>query len=210
MKEKFEPKIGNIDTPKVPDADTPRIPGVSNTPESVTHREAHAEGVVGPALEKEITVTRNFILEKYSIPPEHVFIVPLMPSEKPQRNIRAFSLLTNTENPDLNFYAEGHIAHAVLYNALIDEFGGEIGVSHYEDLFEEKKDVVTLKEGWITRKGFLDPFHNGFKEFPAIRRDLVGQLEESRDINGLSEEEIHEIEKGEHDLPNWFLSAASS
>lgn len=192
----------------IPGVTTPRVPGASDQPSSAAHREAHEKGIFGGALEQEISVTRSLILEKYSIPKENVWIFSQVKSEKPVRKIRAFSILSNSENPDQSFYAEGHAAHAALNNNLIEEFGSKIGVSKYSDLVDQ--DTFTLKSPWIIRKGFLDPFHNGFKSFPAIRSELIEQFEEHKGLNGISDEEMHSIQNGKRNLPNWFLSGDSS
>ena len=104
MKEEFIPKVS-----------TPRIPNVSQQPASEAYREAHAEGRLPDAAEEEIAVTRIFILEKYSIPPENVLVFTPVKSKKPQRQIRAFSIIVNTENPEMSFYAEGHAAQQCHY-----------------------------------------------------------------------------------------------
>jgi len=217
MKEEFVPKIESIskspdiDDPElIPELITPKVPGVSgSSPSSRAHHEAHAKGEFHEASEEEISVTRIFILAKYAIPPENVIIIPHKPSNKPQRQARVFSILTNTENPQKNFYAEGHTAHVALNGAIIEKFGKEIGVSSFPELFD--KETSEIKKPWVYRKGFLDPFHNGFAEFPAIRRELIiDEIDESKQINGLSEEEIKAMKKKKRGLPNWFLSADTS
>ncbi|PIR68083.1 hypothetical protein COU49_02805 [Candidatus Nomurabacteria bacterium CG10_big_fil_rev_8_21_14_0_10_35_16] len=197
MKEEFIPHIA-----------TPKIPEVSQTPASAAYKEAHAEKKLADHLEEEITVTRIFILEKYAIPPEHVLVISPSKSNKAQRHIRAFSILSNTENPKNSFYAEGHTAHVTLHHALIEKFSKEIGVLNLMELFDSE--TFALKKPWVIRKGFLDPFHNGFREFPSIHNELVEQLEECREINGISEDEIYAMEKDECELPNWFLSSDTS
>lgn len=193
-----------MDERLIPKVSTPKISGVSDKPNSRSFQEAHAEGQLGDAMEEEIAVTRIFILEKYSIPPGHVLVFSPSKSKRPQREIRVFSILSNTENPSQSFYAEGHTAHAVLNKAIVAEFGKKIGVLSFNDLIDQEN--MELKKPWVIKKGFLDPFHNGFKEFPNIREDLIGQIEEAKDLNGLSDEEVHSIENGNHGLPNWFLS----
>jgi hypothetical protein len=199
MKEKFIPKIS-----------TPRIPSTSDQPSSLAHKEAHASAVLneGEALENEISVTRTFILDKYSIPPENVLIFSPLRSKKPQRKIRAFSILSNLEKPEQNFYAEGHTAHAALNQELVMKFGSKMGVKNYNDLVDQV--TFTMKAPWVMRKGFLDPLHNGFRGFPAIRRELVEQFGENKELNGVSTEEVHQIAKGKLGLPNWFLSGDTS
>ncbi len=193
MKERFIPKIS-----------TPKVHGASDEPSSTSFREAHAEGLVHDAPEKEISLTRNLILKKYSIPVENVLVVAPSKSKKIQRLIRAFSILINTKDPALNFYAEGHYAHAVLNKAMVKEFSRKVGVGDFTDLINEE--TMELKEPWVVKKGFLDPFHSGFQEFPSIRQDLIEQIEEARDQNGISEQDMHSIETGNTSLPNWFLS----
>src|SRR5688572_4772585 len=106
----------------IPNVSTPRIPGASDEPSNRSFKEAHAEGRLHDAQEEEIAVTRIFILEKYSIPPEHVLVFSPSKSKKSQRQIRAFSILSNPENPNQSFYAEGHTAHVVLNRAIVEEF----------------------------------------------------------------------------------------
>ena len=187
---------------------TPRVPGASDQPSGATHKEAHAKDVLINASEREISITRALILEKYSIPLENVLIFSPSKSGKPQRKIRAFSILSNSEKPEQSFYAEGHTAHAALNHALIAEFGSKIGVSNFSDFVDQE--TFALKSPWIIRKGFLDPLHNGFKSFPAIRGELVEQFEEHKTLNGVSDEEMNSIQNGKHSLPNWFLSGDSS
>ncbi len=196
MKEEFIPKIS-----------TPKIPDVSEEPASKAFHEAHMEGLLQEASEEEISITRIFILEKYAIPPEHVIVIAPLSLKKSQRQIRAFSILTNTEDPQNGFYAEGHTNHATLYNAIVAKFGQKMGIANFSNLFDED---YNLKKPWVIRKGFLDPLHNGFAKFPAIRRELVEQLDETKELNGLSGDEIKAIKKKKCGLPNWFLSADSS
>lgn len=195
----------------IPGVTTPRVPGASDQPSSAAHREAHVKeklDVRSFDFEKEIAVTRSMILEKYSIPPENVLIFSPSKSGKPQRKIRAFSILSNSEKSEQIFYAEGHTAHAALNNAIVAEFGNTIGVPSFSDLVDQE--TFTLKSPWVIRKGFLDPFHNGFSSFPAIRGALMDQLKEHHDLNGLSEDEVSAIKKRSRSMPNWFLSGDSS
>ena len=196
MKEEFIPNIS-----------TPQIPDVSEEPASKTFHEAHMEGLLHEAPEEEISITRIFILKKYAIPPEHVIVIAPLSLKKSQRQIRAFSILTNTEDPQSGFYAEGHTNHATLYNAIVEKFGQKIGIQNFGNLFDED---YNIKKPWVIRKGFLDPLHNGFEKFPNIRKALIDQLDASKNLNGLSVEEIKAMKKKKCGLPNWFLSADSS
>jgi hypothetical protein len=187
--------------------ETPRIPG-TNTPGSSAYKETHRDTEFIEVNEKDIAITRRFILDKYKIPDVNTYIYEYKDRSKPQRKIRAFIMLTNTEDPNLNFYAEGHIAHAVLNRALTKEFGKKINVQDFSDLIDEESE--DFKPPWVARKGFLDPFHNGFKNFPEVRRTLIKQIKENQRINDLSDDAIRDMENGDSEIPNWFLSGDSS
>lgn len=188
---------------------TPEIPGASDRAETGVHSEAHEETFAVEANEGKVTETRDFILQKYNIPRENIIIQPVIKdSRKKQRKIRAFSLLQNSENPELSFYAEGHTAHVALNRLIVNEFGEKMRIENMEDLIEDE--TLEYKKPWVYRKGFLDPLHNSFKDFPSIHESLLKQLRRNQEINGVNEEQMIKIENGEQELPNWFLSADSS
>ncbi|MBU6447449.1 hypothetical protein KGQ24_01230 [Patescibacteria group bacterium] len=187
--------IRGVDTPRVPQTDSPG---------SKAHRESHATGEYVEANEEDIALTRQFILNKYHVPPENVAIYEYKNRSKPQRKIRAFVLFTNNDDPQKNFYAEGNTAHAALNNMLGVEFANKLGVSDIHQLFDDE--TFLPKRPWVFRKGFLDPFHNGFKNFPGLREALLEEVEENKEINGLSDKGMESMANGDEDLPNWFLS----
>ncbi|MDD5294485.1 MAG: hypothetical protein PHP21_00980, partial [Patescibacteria group bacterium] len=134
-------------------------------------------------------------------------VVSMPTAEGEKRRIRAFMIVerrkeeekSSVESEENNkYFADGHLAHADLLRELFKRFP-ELGTL-------EKGNKIPddfLKE-WVTKKGFIDPNANGFKNFPEIRfafKRLI--LEKNRDK--LTDEERKEVESDEIDLPNWFM-----
>lgn len=183
-------KLKGLGTPRVPDASRSQNP---------IFKEVHAEGKIGRADEEELLKTREFILDKYQIPRDNCI---LMPSIEKGRKIRAFTILENRADPFLICYGEGHTSHALLLNMIMEKFGDQLGIHNREEIDDD------FDKDWITRKGFLDPYQNGFNNFPRARGGLITVLKENADINGYTPEESAEIVEGK--VPNWFLSGDSS
>ncbi|MEK7136440.1 MAG: hypothetical protein AAB821_02515 [Patescibacteria group bacterium] len=173
--------------------ETPRVPEASKS-ENPIFREVHAAGetptVVSETTIEAIEETRESITQKYDILPQHVLAD--IPYEG-KRKILAFSILIHRLDPTKRYYNEGHVPHALLFDTILKKYESEVG----HDIWE-----LDLEQ-WITKKGFLDPQHNGFKSFPETRQALVHTWESNQDING----DIPKDPNGE--IPNWFLSGDS-
>lgn len=192
MNEKFE------------DPDVPEVP-MASKPETPVFKEVHEKGPLGEVAEEQIEKTRQSILEKYGIPTDNVLIEAA--DEIKTRRIRAFLILRNKESRE-GWYAEGHTQHVVLLAKLIEKFGGKYGISHLGDILNEEG--LKLRHPWETLKGFIDPYQDGFKSFPKSREALLEELRENEAINGITAEEMKQIENGEKPIPNWFLTGLDS
>jgi hypothetical protein len=100
------------------------------------------------------------------------------------------------------FYADGHVPHAVVLNYIFQKFP-QIGIKDRIDLSDDFHDV------WKTRKGFIDPYLNGFKNFPYTRKAIIKAME-MKDQNHLTEKQVKLLKKdpenGDIELPNWIKS----
>ena len=163
------------------------------------YNETHREVERGRYYEDFAEEAREEILKHYKIPPENTTVYPEISGRK--REIRIFIILENRETGE-RFYADGHVPHAVVLNYIFTKFS-QIGI----------KDRMSLPDNfldkWKTRKGFIDPYLNGFKNFPSIRSSII-KLMEAKDQNGLSEEQVESIkrdpENSDIELPNWIKS----
>ena len=111
-----------------------------------------------------------------------------------------FTILTNKEDPKKTFYADGHTAHAILLDKIFGEFP-DVGV---EDRLNIPNDFF---DTWEIKKGFIDPYGNGFKNFEDIHSALANMVVRNGETNELSESEKIEIQSNPNaELPNWFRS----
>jgi len=184
---------------KIRGIETPRINDASREPECPVYREVHKEGIIRPGEEESISETRQIILEKYKIPEKNTVQLPY---GKEGRRIRAFTILQNIKNPEKSYYAEGHTSHANLLAIMLEQFSDEIGENERTELADD------FFDNWATKKGFVDPYQNGFQSFPESRKSLLDTMKQHLDINGLNKEELHQL--AEQKMPNWFLSGDSS
>lgn len=170
---------------------TPQLPAASSNRENPIHREVHQVGPERTYNEEKITETREVIVAKYGITPEHI-VLDLQPEEGEQRIIRAFSIIKHLTDPQKIYYAEGHRTHFELFEKIIENFKEEMGIDSIKNL---DLDV------WAVKKGFIDPNNNHFKSFPNARAGLISLYQQNENINGgvMIDDQ----------LPNWFLSADS-
>ena len=194
----FNPEAEGVQRTKtgaahIRESGTPKLP--TDTPETVLHEEAHraAETEINETLAE---TTRQEILKHYGIDPERAVSIPANKGSK--REMRAFSILENTENPDIKYYADGHTAHAVLLDTILTHFP-EIGSKNRTQLPDD-----FLKK-WSIRKGFIDPQRNHFKSFQETHSALQNLLIQNKETNGLDKETVEELEHNPNaELPNWF------
>lgn len=162
-------------------------------------KEAHRKVERARYNEEWAEDVRDEILDHYKIPHENVAFFPIVSGKK--REIRAFSVLINKLTGEV-FYADGHTNHSVLFDEIFKKFE-RLGVKSTADL------PSNYKKYWKTIKGFIDPYQDGFNNFPNIRKAIINQME-TKDQNGLTEKQVEELKKdpenGDIDLPNWFKS----
>ncbi len=186
---------------------TPRID--TNRPRTFLHDAVHSTTFrrIDDSLVEE---TRNEVVDHYSI--DELRVVSMSTAEGEKRIIRAFMIVERRkkeeeekEKDDSNekYFADGHLAHADLLRELFRRFP-ELG-----NLEKNNKVPDDFLEKWVTKKGFIDPHSNGFKNFPEIRfafKKLI--LEKNGDK--LTDEERKEIDDDKVDLPNWFIVGEQS
>lgn len=182
-----------IEIGATPDVDT-------NTSTTNEYKEAHRKIHKARYNEAWAEDVREEILEHYKIPEENIYIFPEIAGKK--REIRVFTLLTNKISGD-RFYADGHTNHATLLDYIFEKFPKKIGIKDRTNLPDN------FDENWKVTKGFIDPYQDGFKQFPGVRASII-RLMETKDQNGLSEGQVIELKKdpgnGDIELPNWFKS----
>lgn len=182
----------NIETGDSPAVDT-------NTWHTAEEKEAHRKVERGRYNEEWAEDVRDEILEHYKIPAENVASFPIISGRK--REIRAFSVLINKQTGEV-FYCDGHTNHSVLFDEIFKKFK-RLGVKSVADLPDD------YKKDWKTIKGFIDPYQDGFKNFPNIRKAIVNKMD-TKEQNGLTEKQVEELKKdpenGDTELPNWFKS----
>ncbi|NMC51859.1 hypothetical protein GYA54_03995 [Candidatus Kuenenbacteria bacterium] len=168
--------------------ETPIIP--TSNPGTAEHQEAHKHKEI-LIDERLIDETRKDIFEHYQIDNEHTILLPAAGEKK--REIRAFIIIFNKENNKEKYYADGHTNHATMLDAIFLKFSN-IGIANTHSLPDD------FDEKWEIKKGFIDPYNNGFREFSAIRRRFEEELIKK---NPNDKEDIVE---GKTDIPSWFLS----
>lgn len=152
--------------------------------------------------EELVNKAREEILDAFGVPAENVAIYPEANKEK--RGIRIFFILENKETGE-KYYGDGHIPHAIMLEYLFQKFP-QIGIKDRQEIFE---DLDNFRKRWKTTKGFIDPYMNGFRDFPQTRKTIIREMN-VKEQNGLSEEEVSVLKKdpdnGDIELPNWVLS----
>jgi hypothetical protein len=160
-----------------------------------THR------LVGKAnfYESSVEDVREEIVKHYKIPPENVVVFPEIQGRK--REIRIFIILENKQTGE-RFYADGHVPHAVLLDYIFGKFP-KIGIEDRKSLPDD------WNHKWKVRKGFIDPYLNGFENFPQTRKIIIREMK-TRNQNGLTGEQVDFLKKNpennEIKLPNWVKS----
>jgi len=181
-----------IETGSTPEVDT-------NTWHTGEEKEAHRKVERARFNEDWAEDVREEILNHYDIPPENVAFFPKVGGRK--REIRAFSLLTYKPASE-SFYCDGHTNHSVLFDEIFKKFK-RLGIKSVADLPDD------YKKDWKLVKGFIDPYQNGFENFPSIRNTIIRKMD-IKEQNGLTEEQVLELKKnpenGDIELPNWFKS----
>ena len=183
---------------KIEDSFSPAVDTNKSTTDE--YKEAHRKINQARYNEAWAEDVRDEVLEHYSVPAENVYIFPAAEGRK--REIRAFTMLTNRDTGE-RFYSDGHTNHATLLDYIFEKFRNQIGELNRKGLpgdFDKK---------WKIMKGFIDPYQDGFKNFPNIRASIV-RLMETKEQNRLSEKQVEELKKdpdnGDIELPNWFKS----
>ena len=183
---------------KIEIGSTPEVDTNKSTTDE--YKEVHRKVNRGRYNEAWAEDIRDEILVNYSIPAENVFIFPEVSGRK--REIRVFTMLTNKITGE-RFYADGHTNHATLLDYIFEKFQNQVGELDRKDLPDD------FDENWKITKGFIDPYQDGFKNFPSIRASII-RLMETKEQNGLTEQQVEELKKdpenGDVDLPNWFKS----
>lgn len=168
--------------------ETPRV-GTSN-PGTAEHQEAHKQKEV-VVDERLIEDVRKDIIVHYGIDKKNIIFTPAEGERK--REIRAFIIIINKKDNEKKYYADGHTNHATLLDLIFQKFS-EIGIPNTHNLPDN------FDDNWDIKKGFIDPYNNGFKDFKAIHTRLKEELIQRQPSLG------EEIENDKIDLPSWFLS----
>ncbi len=163
------------------------------------YSETHREVTKGRYYEDSAEEAREEIVEHYKISPDNIAVFPEIKGKK--REIRIFMVLENRETGE-RFYADGHVPHAVVLNFMFQKFP-QIGIKDRNSLPDD------WDETWKTRKGFIDPYLNGFNDFPQTRKAIIKAMT-AENQNHLSEKQVQELKKDPQnrdiDLPNWIKS----
>ena len=167
---------------KIPEATKPLEPEFNEV-----HRQGYLE-----IDEERIKPTRETICSEFNIPKEVQFIRLIKSGY--QRKITSFLVLESKENPKDIYYAEGNTNHADLLNDIINKAGTGL-----ESRKEIQENLEEFDRVWEVKKGFIDPFANGFKNYPELRKKLERLQKEKAIKDGKKQEESREI-------PNWFLA----
>lgn len=179
--------------------DSPLGVKASRKNQDLAYEETHRVVGRGEYCESSVEEARQEILSHYKIPLANVAIYPEVSGRK--REIRIFMILENKKTGE-RFYADGHAPHAIILDYIFQKFP-RIGIRNRGNLPED------WGENWKTRKGFIDPYMNGFRNFPQVRKALIREME-IRGQNSLSEEEVRRLkddpENEDIKLPNWILS----
>jgi hypothetical protein len=159
------------------------------------YEEMHRKVSKGRYFEDSSEEAREEIIEHYKIPSENIAVFPEIEGKK--REIRIFMILKNRKTGE-RFYADGHVPHAVVLNYMFQKLS-QIGISDRNYLPDD------WDENWKTRKGFIDPYLKGFKNFPQTRKAIINAMK-IKDQNHLSEKQVEELKKdpknGDIELPN--------
>ena len=164
----------------------------------LVYNEVHEYGK-GNFYEDGVEEAREEILKYFGIPPEKAIVYPEIKEKK--RKIRIFMILENKESGE-KYYADGHIPHAEVLNFILKNFP-QIGIE------SRQKIPSDFFDKWKTIKGFIDPYMNGFRNFPKLRSYLIREME-IEGQNGLAKDEVQFLkenpENNDIELPNWILS----
>ncbi len=161
-------------------------------PQTPEFEEVHAVGYI-EMDEERVKPTREAICSEFNIPKDDQSIRPATSGY--QRKIRSFLIIKDKENPKNIYYAEGNAPHAELLDDIINKAGAGL-----KSRREIQEDVEEFDKFWETKKGFIDPFTNGFKNYPELRKKLE-RLQKAKAEK--------ERKKYKEEIPNWFLSAES-
>ncbi len=175
----------------------------TNQPNTPLHTETHR--TVSKEIEKSeknIIKTRQEILKHYNIEDEKSIHFPAV-SSKEARDICAFFILKNKNQPNEIYYADGHTAHANLFQLILNKFGEKIGYNSRTEL------AKNFLKNWETKKGFIDPYQNGFQKFETINYALK-QIIAEQNNGDYSLDEADKITTTVDKLPNWFTASSSS
>ncbi len=149
--------------------------------------------------EDGVEESREEILRYYEIPPKQAVVYPEIKGYK--RKIRIFMILENKKTGE-RYYADGHVPHAEVLNFIFKNFP-QIGIE------SRQKIPPDFFDKWKTIKGFIDPYANGFKNFPKLRSFLIREMK-IEGQNGLTRDEVEFLkdnpENNNIELPNWILS----
>jgi hypothetical protein len=179
--------------------DSPLGIPASKKNQDAAYKETHRYVEKGRYYEDAAEEAREEIAERYQIPIENIAVYPEIEGRK--REIRIFMVLENLKTGE-RFYADGHVPHAIVLNYIFQKFP-KIGIGDRFNL------PLNWEENWKTRKGFIDPYMNGFRDFPTTRSAIIKAMDENEQ-NGLSQAQVVELKKdpknGDSELPNWIKS----
>ena len=146
-------------------------------------------------------------MEHYHID-ENRAIHLLKATTKASRDICAFYILKNQKQPNEIYYADGHAAHADLLQTILNKFAEKIGISDRINL------TKNFLKKWETKKGFIDPYKNGFKNFESINyalKQIVAEQNKKKNFFTKEDRIKTTTDSNNHiKLPNWFIVASSS
>jgi len=143
---------------------------------------------------------RQEIIDYYNVEPSHVIFVPSSYDNVEQREMRAFSMLINKKT-GIKYYADGHMSHADLLNIILTKFYSDIHITDRRNLPDNFTDE------WEIKKGFFDPYVNGFAKFQNIHETLKEIIIENQGSN--NKDIVKNIQNNTKvKLPNWFISGS--
>lgn len=145
---------------------------------------------------KSIRTVQQDIAKHYNIDLSHTISLRGAHNEL-EREVCAFTILTNKETGE-KYYADGYTDHANLLNEIFLNFYSEINITNREDLPDD------FFKKWEIKKGFIDPYSNGFKNFEKIHEILKEIILKNQSDNKESVENIKNNPKAK--LPNWIIS----
>lgn len=163
--------------------------------------------------EGNVTKAREEICSKYSIPEENIIIEPFSEDYQQQYRICVIFKQISTE---IIYYAEGNkdSGHMELKKKIIEhhnetnkenKFPTIEAIEEIQQLLSSDKKRNEFERNYEIRKGFIDPYANGFENFSTIKIIFKKIQKEIEKQKAGQDVELDNGALNDENFPNWFL-----